>query len=234
MQTETITVQDHVRPIVRPDVFDQLKDSWTLLGFSEPQPTIVIVGGAGGMSDGDIAAVQAFFEKHLLPYALIKNAVILDGGTDNGVMAAMGRACEAGGIEDFPMVGVIAREIENIASMLEPHHSHFIFCPGSQWGDESEWIAAAASVLSDSQPTMAVLINGGQITWEDARNNVHYGRSVLIAEGSGRTADVIATTKLGLGADSKALALIRTGKVHVANFFKDPEHFIRKMDELMK
>ena len=81
---------------------------------------------------------------------------------------------------------------------------------------------------------MAVLINGGQITWEDARNNVHYGRSVLIAEGSGRTADVIATTKLGLGADSKALALIRTGKVHVANFFKDPEHFIRKMDELMK
>ena len=212
MQTETITVQDHVRPIVRPDVFDQLKDAWTLLGFSEPQPTIVIVGGAGGMSDGDIAAVQAFFEKHLLPYALIKNAVILDGGTDNGVMAAMGRACEAGGIEDFPMVGVIAREIENIASMLEPHHSHFIFCPGSQWGDESEWIAAAASALSDSQPTMAV----------------------LIAEGSGRTADVIATTKLGLGADSKALALIRTGKVHVANFFKDPEHFIRKMDELMK
>lgn len=234
MRMESLPVQGRARPVVYPDALDELKEAWKLLGFPESQPTIVIVGGAGGMSDGDVASVQTFFEKHLLPFALIKNAVILDGGTDTGVMAALGRACEAGGVEDFPMIGVTARDIENVETMLEPHHSHFIFCPGSKWGDESEWIAAAASALCDSLPTVAVLINGGQITWEDARNNVQYGRPVLIAEGSGRTADVIASTSLGIGTDSNALALIRTGRVHVANFFKEPEGFIRKMNDLMK
>lgn len=235
MELESISLQGHIKRAIRPDVLDELPEAWRQLGFSEAQPSIVIVGGAGGMSDDDVAKVQGFFENHLLPFALIKNAVILDGGTDNGVMAAIGRACEAGGMEEvMPMVGIVARGIEKVEEMLEPHHSHFILCPGSNWGDESEWIAAAASALSESLPTVAVLINGGQITWEDARNNIHYGRSVLIAEGSGRTADEIATTKLGLGANSKAIALIRTGKVHVANFFMNPEHFIKKMDDLMK
>jgi len=234
MKMEEITLQGSVRRIVHPDALGDLPEALKDLGFSTPQPAIVIVGGAGGMSSEDIAKVQGFFEKELLPFAQKMKAVIFDGGTDSGVIAAVGRACETAKIKDLPMVGVAARDIENIQGMLEPNHSHFIFCPGSNWGDESEWIAAAASTLSGSLPTAAILINGGQITWEDARFNVQYGRPVLIAEGSGRTADVIATTKIGLGTDSKALALIRTGKVHVANFFKDPQHFIRKMDELMK
>ncbi|HNK64511.1 MAG TPA: hypothetical protein PKL78_10745 [Anaerolineales bacterium] len=234
MKTEAITLQGSVKRVVHPDILGELPDALKALGFSKPQPSIVVVGGAGGMSSDDIAKVQGFFEKELLPFAQKMKAVIFDGGTDSGVIAAVGRACEAAKIKDLPMVGVVARGIENVQGMLESNHSHFIFCPGSNWGDESEWIAAAASALSGSLPTAAVLINGGQITWEDARFNVHYGRPVLIAEGSGRTADVIATTKLGFGTDAKALALIRTGRVHVANFFKDPQHFIKKISDLMK
>jgi hypothetical protein len=56
----------------------------------------------------------------------------------------------------------------------------------------------------------------------------------LVAEGSGRTADVIATTSIGNAFDPDAIAILRTGKAHVANFFKQPERFIEKLNELMK
>jgi len=233
MKLESITLDDHLKPAVYPDSFDELQEAWRLLGLTHEQPTIVIVGGAGGMSEDDVARVQMFFEKHLIPFARNKNAAIIEGGTDSGVMAAIGRARNLTG-GDFPLIGVLARDIDMIGIMLEPHHTHFIFCPGSNWGDESEWIAAAASALSGSQPTIAILINGGQIAWEDARLNIKYGRPVLIAEGSGRTADVIATTSTGKILDRQAISLLRTGKVHVANFFKEPERFIEKLNDFMK
>lgn len=233
MKFESISLNGDSKPVAHPDSIDELKEAWQLLGFTREQPTIVIVGGAGGMTKEDIAKVQVFFEKHLIPFAKSKNAAIIEGGTDSGVMAAIGRARELTG-ENFPLIGILARDVENIRTMLEPHHTNFIFCPGNNWGDESEWIAAGASALSGSQPTIGIVINGGQITWEDVRLNIDYGRSVLIAEGSGRTADVIAETSTGHAFDPKAIALIRTGKVHIGNFFKEPEYFIKKMDNLMK
>lgn len=233
MKIEPITLNDHTKPSVYPNKFDELQDVWRMLGFSQQQPTIVIVGGAGGMSADDIAKVQWFFENHLIPFAVLKKAAIIDGGTSSGVMAAIGTARRLSGA-NLPLIGVIARGIDKIETMLEPNHTHFIFCPGDNWGDESEWIAAAASILSDAQPTIAIMINGGQITWKDAQLNIKYGRPVVIAEGSGRTADVIAHTSTGHAFDPNAIALLRTGKVHIANFFKAPERFIEKMNDLMK
>jgi len=233
MKLESITLNDHIKPVVHPDSFDELHEAWRLLGFTGKQPTIVIVGGAGGMDAEAIARVQTFFEKHLIPFAQKKNAAIIDGGTDSGVMASIGRARKLTGAS-FPLVGVLAREVDAIMTMLEPHHTHFIFGPGSNWGDEAEWIAASASTLSGSQPSIAILINGGQIAWHDASLNIQYGRQVLIAEGTGRTADVIATTSTGKLFDRQALSLLRTGKVHVSNFFTEPERFVEKMDEMIR
>jgi len=232
MKLTSITLNGDIRPIVQPDSFEELQEAWRLLGLRE-QPVIVIVGGAGGMTEEDVARVQVFFEKHLMPLARQKNAAIIDGGTNSGVMAAIGLARKLTG-EGGPLIGVAARDIEKLETMLEPNHTHFILCPGSNWGDESEWIAAAASALSASQPSVTIMINGGKIAWDDARLNIQYGRPVLIAEGSGRTADVIATTSLGRAFDQQAVSLLRTGKVHVANFFKDPKNFVERLNSLMK
>ena len=233
MQVEMLSVNEVSRAAIRPDRFDELADGLNLLGFSGNHPAIVIVGGAGGMTPEDIEKVQAFFELRLVPFADSKDAVIIDGGTDSGVMAAIGRAVKhAGG--HVPVVGVVAREIELVDTFLEPNHSHFILCPGTRWGDESEWIAAAAKAVSGLLARVTIMINGGQIAWEDARVNIEYGSPVVIAEGSGRTADVIAETSIGMKFEPRALSLIRTGKIHIANFFKDPDGFMKKMDELMK
>jgi hypothetical protein len=233
MKTESIILDGSNRPVVSMDAMDELKEARQVLGFLREQSTIVVIGGAGGMSAEDIDKVQLFFEKQLFPFAQKKDAVIVDGGTDSGVMACVGRARKLSRAS-IPLIGVVARDIEGITTMLEPHHTHFVFSPGSNWGDESEWIAAIANTISGSQPTIAIVINGGQITWNDVKVNIDYGRPVLIAEGSGRTADVIAETSTGRAFDPKAIALIRTGRVHIGNFFKDPEYFIKKMDNLMK
>jgi len=233
MEMQTITINGRALPAVRPDALSELNQAWQALGFREEQPVIVIVGGAGGMTEEDIARVQVFLEKYLIPFALEKRAVIIDGGTDSGVMAAMGRSRMTSG-GGFSLMGVAARDIKGVEGMLEPNHSHFILCPGSNWGDEAEWIPAAASALAASQPSATILINGGKVAWNDATLSIQYGRPVLIAEGSGRTADVIATTSLGRAIDTQALKLLSTGKVFVANFFKDPGHFIGRLQELMK
>ncbi len=233
MELEVLSIHESSRAAIRPDVFDDLGEGLKLLGLSEGYPAIVIVGGAGGMTSEDVVKVQAFFESRLVPFAASKNAVIIDGGTDSGVMAAIGRAVKKAG-EKIPLIGVAAREVAMIENFFEQNHSCFILCPGSNWGDEAEWIAAAARAVSGSLARVAIMINGGQIAWEDARLNIEYGSPVLIAEGSGRTADVIAETSIGMKFEPKAMALIRTGMIHVANFFKDPDGFIRKMDELMK
>jgi hypothetical protein len=221
------------KPVAEPDAFDELPEVWRAFGLHSEQPVIVIVGGAGGMSDDDIYKVRVFLERHFVPFVQEKNAVVLDGGTDSGVMAAIGRARNVAGAT-FPLVGVLARDVEDIRSMLEPFHTHFLFCPGANWGDESEWIAVAARTLAGTQPSAAILINGGKIAWHDAENNIKHGHPVLIAEGSGRTADVIATTSTGINFDKQAIALLRTGKVFVANFFNDPSKFIQKLNGLMK
>jgi hypothetical protein len=131
-------------------------------------------------------------------------------------------------------MGVVAKDVDGIRSMLEAHHSHFIICPGSNWGDESEWIAASARALAGSMPVTAILINGGKIAWNDAEFNIKHKNQILIAEGTGRTADIIATTSTGFSFDKQAMVLLRTGKVHIANFFTNPAGFIEKLSSLMK
>jgi len=232
MKSESINLNGQSKLAVHPASLDELKEVWRLLGFPHERPSIVIVGGAGGMDAEAIARVRSFFEKHLVPFVQKKNAAIIDGGTDSGVMASIGHARKLTG-SSFPLVGVLARDVDQIRTMLEPHHTHFIFTPGNNWGDEVEWIAASASALSGSQPSAAILINGGQIAWNDASLNIQYGRQVLIAEGTGRTADVIATTSTGKLFDKQALTLLRTGKVQVANFFTEPEKFIDKLNNMM-
>ena len=233
MELKTLNLQGQTKPAAAPDHFAELPEVWDVFGVTSPQPVVVIVGGAGMMTDEEIAKIQTFFERWLIPFILEQKAVVIEGGTDAGVMAAIGRAYHKTRAE-FPLVSVAAREIEGLLGDLEIHHTHYILCPGNDWGDESEWIAAAASALAGSKPSATLLFNGGQIAWKDAAFSLKYKRPILVAEGSGRTADIVARTKHWRAFNLRALRLLRSGLIYTANPFQEPDKFMTALHQLMK
>lgn len=79
------------------------------------------------------------------------------------------------------------------SSPLEPHHSHFVLVPASEWGGEtSTMFAVAGAVASRRVPTVALLANGGGISKKEVRAAVRAKLPVIVIEGSGRLADQIA------------------------------------------
>ena len=101
------------------------------------------------------------FVEVLAPLAEDLGAAIVDGGTDAGVMRLMGQARHETNAT-FPLVGVSAVGTVVLpgasssppdAAPLEPHHTHFILVPGSEWGDESPWLPRVASGLADRSPS---------------------------------------------------------------------------------
>jgi hypothetical protein len=198
---------------------NELSSALVALGLPPPRPTLVVVGGAGGLDEADMERLRTLFVLGIAPVMEKHGAVGVDGGTLSGVMQLFGEARAAAG---FPLVGVVAVGTVRLpgaqapqpdAAELEPRHTHFVIVPGDEWGAESPWIADTATVLADSAPSITVLINGGEIAYSDVERSVQAGRSVVAVAGSGRTADVFATALAGESADERAAALIPSGLI---------------------
>lgn len=200
---------------------DELTTALQQLNLPTYQPVLVVVGGASKMSDEDLARLRLLFVEVLAPLAEALNLCVVDGGTDAGVMRMMGQA-RSGVRGTFPLIGVAPVELATPpggmallpeSAFLEPNHTHFVLVPGSQWGDESPWIAQVASSLAGDAPSAAVLINGGEVTWIDACQNVEAQRPVVVIGGSGRVADMLAAALKGHITDERAKPLINSGLV---------------------
>lgn len=198
-----------------------------LLGLEAPRPTLVVVGGAGGVDDADLAALVPGAEC-LVRAAAAAGAAIVDGGTDVGVMRILGRAHAAAG-SDTPLVGVVVRALAGLpgepavapASALEPHHSHFVLVPGSSWGDEAPWLSRIAGVLAGSCPSVTVLLNGGDLVLTDVAESLAAGRRVLTVAGTGRAADALVAAHDGFPGNAQEEALVRSGLVEVVSLRED-------------
>jgi hypothetical protein len=215
---------------VRVDREDQLGAAAAALGLSGP--VLVVVGGADRMDDRDLDRAEPLFREVLAPFADQRGAIVIDGGTDSGVMQLIGRVRSS---SSFPLVGVVAAELaverpdsESDAAPLEPNHSHFLFVPGTEWGDESPWLARFASVVADGRRSATVLVNGGDVTLSDAEQSVGAGRRVIAVSGSGGTADAIAAAARGDANDRRVRDLAASGLVHAA----DLEAIRSLLDEL--
>lgn len=203
-----------------------LYQSLNQLGLSLPCPTLVSVGGASGIDEAAMEQLRSLFTQVLAPLAQELGLVVVDGGTDAGVMQLMGQARHHTGAT-FPLLGVAATgtvfmpgedPIDDCAP-LEPHHSHFMLVPGALWGDEAPWIARVASALSGSRPSFTVLVNGGKIAWQDVENSVREERAVVVIAGSGRTADEMALAVRGDRSSERANALVDSGLLHAVDLF---------------
>jgi SLOG in TRPM, prokaryote len=187
------------------------------------RPVLVVVGGASRMSALEARRLAPLFDDVLAPLAQRLRATVIDGGTDTGVMRLMGGARAHGGA-GFPLIGVIVEELTDDASHasvdgvnLEPNHTHFVFVPGLEWGEEAPWLSRLATVVSGQEPSATVLVNGGEIAVDDVRHSIEAGRRVVALDGSGRTADALAAAVRGKRADPELSALAASGLVHVVD-----------------
>jgi hypothetical protein len=172
----------------------QLPAALDALGAPSPRPVLVCVGGADGMSEDDAARVRMVVD-HVVPVVERLDAVVVDGGTDAGLMRALGRARAARG-DSFWLLGVAAEGTVEEAD-LEPHHSGVLLVPGDRWGDETPWLADAAACLSGPRRSATLLLNGGDVARADVERSLADGRPVLVVAGSGRLADVLASSGRG-------------------------------------
>jgi len=216
------------------DHVDQIPGTLLEFGFTSPRPTLILVGGAGGMSDELIAQTMAFFRDQVAPFVIENGLAVVDGGTDSGIMRAMGQA-RAHHNANFPLIGVAVQKIiEENPEYIEVNHSHLILTPGDDWGHEVPYLHIVPTFLAGDKPSMTLLFNGGQITWMDAEASVKQKRLVLVADGSGRAADSIAKTSTGQLIEERALPLLKTGLVRIANPFTQPENFMSIAREVFK
>jgi len=219
----------------------ELPEALQQIGLQPKRPTLVLVGGASGIGEADMTRLQDLFVQAIAPLAQELQVAVVDGGTDAGIMRFIGQArTQIGGT--FPLIGVAAVGTVIIPDMpppnpdaapLEPNHTHFVLVPGSQWGDESPWIARIATMVSEGFPSVTIVVNGGEITFQDVSNSVRADRPVVTLEGTGRTADKLAAAMRGEATDGRAQELAASGKMQAIVLSEHPVRATHKIREIL-
>ena len=215
------------------------------LGIQKPGSLIMIVGGAARMDERDHTNLARLFSDGIAHIAATRHALVIDGGTQSGVMELMGQGI-AQQPQRPPLLGI--SPIENIIypgktlprattelTPLDPNHSHFVLVDSNEWGGETETMYALAEVYSQSCPSVAILVNGGTIAKNEVLYNVRQNRPIIVIEGSGRLADEIVEALHNmstLNSDLDLTEIIKKGKLHVfpiTGSTEELEQFIQRL-----
>ena len=203
MRTQTIDFPDRQTHCVFPDERSDLAQAISELQLETGYPVIVLIGG--GIEEQQAEATRRAIQT-ISKIAEDMNTVVICGGTDMGVMAEIGQI-KGRKHYKFPLVGIAPEELVTWTDgpdstnflwwgtqrwQLEPHYSHFILVPGSEFGDESPWIVDTATILSKGNRSVTILINGGEVSRKDIDLSLEHGRPVIALSRTGRLADEIA------------------------------------------
>ncbi len=169
----------------------------TALNLPPYRHVVTVHGGAGNMAIELVGAVQDFLLRGLIPLAEQEHILVADGGTDVGVMHALG-AARAQAHATFPLVGVTPHRFARFPGSptdgdreaLNSAHTHFVLVEGDDFGVES---ALLVGLLRGSGRTgFALVINGGGIVFDEVKRHAAQGNPIVTVRGSGRVADELA------------------------------------------
>lgn len=167
--------------------------------------SIVLIGGADAASADELERLGTFFAT-LVEHLEATGTAVVDGGTDSGVMRLIGAARDERGAS-FRLIGVTPRGAldrptrDGAPILLAASHPEILLVPGSQFGDETEFLFGAADYLADG-PAPTLVVNGGRLTMDEARQRLDAGHRVVAVSGSGRAADELAADE-GLRASGR-------------------------------
>ena len=157
------------------------------LEIASPRAVILLFGGAAGLDDSRKAHLATLFVDGVTPVAAELGALIIDGGTQSGVMAMMGEAVarcahrsELLGIAPAGKVTYPGDSQIAIADStpLEPNHSHFVLVESNEWDGETGKMLEIARAFN--APIVAILVNGGAIAADEALQSVRNGWQLLV------------------------------------------------------
>lgn len=173
------------------------------LAVSKPKAVVLVFGSANSLKDDVRPKLADLFNRGLARAAAEAQAVIIDGGTEAGVMALTGLAvADRGSVT--PLIGVSPHALVTYpggpepgsipdGAPLDPNHSYFVLAaPGQVWGSERPTIFKLAEALGTGLPVVAVVASGGPLATEEALQTVRHGWPMIVVKGSGGTADQIA------------------------------------------
>jgi hypothetical protein len=216
------------------------------LALPPMQGTIAVVGGAKGFDAPEFDGARRDVDRllaELADFAAEKKLAVIDGGTPYGVMRLLGQARVARG-GGFPLVGVapLGRVTwadrpkgEGGETPLEANHSAFVLVKADKWGDEAETLAAVAHALGDGQPTLEILVNGGEVSRHDTWAYLRRGGALITLQGSGRFADELALAlKQGHSGDETVQATLDTGRVHAFALDSVAGAFAARLESLLE
>lgn len=212
----------HVVEVERPE---QLLPAVANLPFYSYHKTIVVIG-----DDPTDLAEQGRLHLQSVCAAIIEAAAghydvaIVDRGHRSMVSQLLGDrvswqrvlligvACA----ETIALPDAYRRETPEGKSELEPSHAAFFLVPGTQRADEAAWLAKVASAFAGIDPSIALLIHGGEEAWQDVFAQLDEYRRVFALEGTGGIADLLSAAVRGEHVDDRravqcvASGLIRT------------------------
>lgn len=184
---------------VFPTAKTSAKEIAEALKLPEYSSVLLLIGGADSVDEKLQARLTQLFGRGVARAAVTVKAVIVDGGTQAGVMALMGEAVAARGYKSS-LVGVApAGKVKFAGSTgtgdtpLESNHSHFVLVPAADWGGETNTIfSLVAELTNKKQPWVALIVGGGNVARREALEAVRQNLPLHVVAGSGGVADEIA------------------------------------------
>lgn len=218
------------------------------LALPRSEAVILLVGGAALMEQPAEASLQALFTEGIASAASALDALIIDGGTKSGVMALMGHAVAMQehkppllGVSPEGRVKYLGKTAsdggEEDSSELDSNHSHFALIQTDEWGEETPMMYELVQVLCRDRPSVAVLVNGGEIAKTELLYNVRQKRPIIIIEGSRRLADTIADLcheKNAASSDQKLAEIVKDGDLHLFPLTGTPQQLKQLLFDLLR
>lgn len=198
------------------------------LNIPQPHVVLMIAGGASSMDGQLYPNLRSLFTDGIAHLATSLGALIIDGGTQAGVMEMMGTGIaeqqhksallgvSPAGCVTHPGQSTPINSTES--APLDPNHSHFVLVETNEWGGETQTMYELAQLFSAHCPSVAVVINGGSITRKEVLYNVRQKRSIIVIAGSGRMADDIAALwqeQPSSISDPEMAEIIQYGNIHL-------------------